>query len=495
MKLRVGSPIELWNKVMVEVNKGRYAGPFADPPFEHFVQSPIDLVPKDNGRKTRLIFHLSYPKTGQSVNSQIPRESCMVQYPTFDEAVRMCIEAGVSCNMGKSDMSAAFRNLGMSKKDWPLMVMKAKNPLDGRIYYFVDKCMPFGSSIGCAIFQRFSNAVSHLVKFQTQKKALNYLDDFFFAALRKLMCDEQLKAFLQVCKEINFPVVLEKTVWGTTILTFLGLLLDSERQMICIPLEKLEEARSLVDDFLGRKKVKLLELQKLCGFLNFLCKCVVPGRVFLRRLYASTETLGGKIKPHHHIKLKEENKLDLLVWKGFLMHPSAFCRKFMDLQEYTSEMLDMYLDASKNPKLGFGAYCGTEWTVGQWNHKFMIEEDPSIEFLELFAVAVGILNWIKLFQKKRIILFCDNEAVVHMINNTASKCPRCMVLLRLITLEGLVHNVKINARHVGTKANAKADALSRLDFKRFRGLDPNMNMNPSSIPEQIWPIEQKIWFK
>ena len=59
------------------------------------------------------------------------------------------------------------------------------------------------------------------------------------------------------------------------------------------------------------------------------------------------------------------------------------------------------------------------------------------------------------------------ETVVHMINNTSAKCKHCMTLLRLVVLEGMVYNVRISAKHVGTKQNGKADALSRLDFKRF----------------------------
>ena len=78
LKFRIGSPTELWNKVIKEVSLGRYAGPYDEPPFEHFVQSPIGLVPKDKGKKTRLIFHLSYPRNGDSVNSGIPKESCTV---------------------------------------------------------------------------------------------------------------------------------------------------------------------------------------------------------------------------------------------------------------------------------------------------------------------------------------------------------------------------------------------------------------------------------
>ena len=461
LKLRVGSHVELWNKVMAEVEKGRYAGPFDSPPFDKYIQSPIGLVPKDKGTKTRLIFHLSYPRTGSSVNSEIPKESCTVKYPAFDEAVRICLQAGRGCSMGKSDMSSAFRHVPIRVKDWAVLVMKATNPLDAKVYYFVDKCLPFGSSISCAIFQRFSNAVAFLVRHRTKKQLVNYLDDYFFAALIAMICDYQLTTFLKVCEEIQSPVALEKTFWSTSRLVFLGLLLDSETQRVCIPLEKLDKALNMVNTLLGKKskKAQVHEIQKLCGYLNFLCRCVVPGRVFLRRLYNCTSN--PKLKPHHHVKLTEENRSDLLVWKHFLTFPEVVSRPFMDfnMEILCAQDIDMYSDASRNFQLGFGAYCGPEWCYGQWDKVFMETHEPSIEYLELYALAVGVLNWIKIFRNKRICLFCDNGAVVFMINNTSAKCRHCMVLLRLVVLEGMVHNVRITAKHVGTKQNGKADAL------------------------------------
>ena len=69
LKFTVGSPEELWNKIMVEVKAKRYAGPFKKVPYKYYIQSPEGLVPKDKGKKTRLIFHLSYPMKGDSVNA------------------------------------------------------------------------------------------------------------------------------------------------------------------------------------------------------------------------------------------------------------------------------------------------------------------------------------------------------------------------------------------------------------------------------------------
>ena len=59
MPLRVGSEADMFKNLMDEVRLHRLAGPYAQPLFKNFVQSPISLVPKSNGKK-RMIFHLSY---------------------------------------------------------------------------------------------------------------------------------------------------------------------------------------------------------------------------------------------------------------------------------------------------------------------------------------------------------------------------------------------------------------------------------------------------
>ena len=105
--------------------------------------------------------------------------------------------------------------------------MKSRCPLDGVWYYFIDKCLPFGTSISCAIFQEVSNAIAHLVKFKTNKKVINYLDDYLFIALLQRLCNFQMETFLEICKSINFPVSPEKTFRASTTMIFLGFLIDS----------------------------------------------------------------------------------------------------------------------------------------------------------------------------------------------------------------------------------------------------------------------------
>ena len=491
----IGNKTTLWNKVMKEVKLNRYAGPFEHIPFKFYIQSPIGLVAKDGGKDVRLIFHLSYPRVkGISVNENTPKEACSVKYPDFAKAIHLCLKAGKGCKIAKSDMKSAFRNLGMSPEDFCWLIMKAESPIDGKTYYFVDKCLPFGASINCSHFQRFSNAVAHIVKHRNRRNLVNYLDDYFFAALMKLLCNGQVNAFLQVCQEICFPVSLEKTFWASTKLTFLGFLIDTVNQLMLVPLEKLERAINMVDTMLEKKnkKVTVNQIQKLCGFLNFLGRCIIPGRTFTRRLYAYIA--GTFLKSHHHVRVSMEMRLDLELWRTFLRHPTVFARQFMDFKTYNyAEKINMFSDATANKLLGFGAICGRSWMFHRWNQSFIDKVQPSIEYLELFALVAGCIQWLDRFQNKKIVLFCDNESVCKIVNKCTSSCKQCMVLIRILVLHSLTLNVRVYAKHLSSKANRDADLLSRMKIVRFKHLNPGKYEEyPTPVPHQIWPI-QKIW--
>ena len=98
------------------------------------------------------------------------------------------------------------------------------------------------------------------------------MDDYLFAAYMKFLCNSQVKEFLAICEDFCFPVSLEKTFWAANKLVFLGLLIDTINQCVCIPIEKVTKAVLLIQSILDKKskKVTLNQLQKVCGFLNFL---------------------------------------------------------------------------------------------------------------------------------------------------------------------------------------------------------------------------------
>ena len=227
-------------------------------------------------------------------------------------------------------MQSAFRNLGIRVDQLKLLILAAWFPLDHRLYYFVDKCLPFGASISCSHFQRVSNCISHIVQVRCLGKPnINYLDDYLFAHLLRSLCNRQIRTLLDICDLISFPISMDKTTRGTTILTFLGLLIDTIKQMVSIRVDKVQRAQELKREILGARKVTVLRLQKLCSFLNFLCKCIVPGTAFTRRLYVMISPVLAQ-HHHHHINVNHEMEEDLKLWLQFLDNPIIYCRPFFD---------------------------------------------------------------------------------------------------------------------------------------------------------------------
>ena len=394
---------------------------------------------------------------------------------------------------GKSDISHAFRNLPIAMKFWKFLIMKAKSPIDDKVYYFVDKCLPFGASISCAIFQEVSDALAHLVKFHSEgKENINYLDDFLFIDWLKKFCNQQLRTFMGICDWINLPVATEKTEWAMEIIEFLGLLIDGRRNLICIPASKIEQAKYMLDKMLSKRKATLRELQQLCGFLNFLNKCIVPGRAFMRRMYAQGKNL---TKPHHHFNISAEFRMDLTMWRDFLEHPAAFSRSFFDLDEelYFAPQ-DFFTDASSTK--GCGGYHLDQWFILEWPEEFLTMAQPSINYLELYALTLGILTWGHWHKNRNIVIFCDNQSVIQMVNKVTSSCANCMVLIRFIVLHCMIHNIRIRVKYVKSQDNTFADLLSRMKYKEFRQLSRRQNKIfknlPEIIPECLWPME-KIW--
>ena len=156
----------------------------------------------------------------------------------------------------------------------------------------------------------------------------------------------------------------------------------------------------------------------------------------------------------------------------------------------------MHSDAAGNYSLGLGATCGSSWIATHWNVSFCQAVKPSIQYLELYAEVTGVLLWVHRFRNKRIILFCNNQGVVDMINSSSSTCRNCMVLIHILVLKSLVENVRIFARHISGKNNYFCDALSHLQMTRFWDLahqhDKHFEQAPKHMPEEIFSME-KIW--
>ena len=475
------NPSKVTENITKEVSLGRTAGPFDRPPLPNFQVSPLGIIPKKHTEKFRTIFHLSYPKTGDSINSFIDKEEFSLNYVTVDEAIKNIQLLGPNVFMAKTDIESAFRLFPVHRDDWELLGMCWQGK-----YYF-EKFLPFGLRSAPFLFNQLSEALEWILKEHCGISFVcHFLDDFLIMesdldrARGKERCHTSLNSMLMAFKALGVPVSPGKTAGPANELEFLGIILDTAKYEARLPHDKLERLQEELKGWTTKKSATLVQLQSLIGSLNFACKVVPPGRPFLQRII--NLTIGLK-KPFHHVRLNQEFYLDIEMWQYFLKSWNGKAFFLNNYWESSNELL-LFTDASGS--LGYGGLFGPQWFQGAWQpHQVLGCENVSIAWQELYAIVVACAIWGKQWVRKRVLFKCDNLSVVHIINGKKAKCPKIMHLIRYLTLLTLQHNFYCRAEHVPGMHNEIADSLSRFQVSRFRQLAPWANSLPEQIPTSI----------
>ena len=464
-------------KLGKEIKMGRIAGPFKERPIHNLIVSPIGLIPKAEAGKFRLIQHLSHPH-GNSINDGIDKAACTVQYTKFDVAVELVVKVGKAALMAKADVESAFRLLPIHPDDFCLLGMKIEDE------YYVDKALPMGSSCSPAYFEKFSSFIEWVVRKESNSnKIIHYMDDFFFCGSEGgsiSACKHLVGCFETICAHFGIPLSKDKSVGPVTVIEFLGLEIDSVKQQVRVPERKLGPIKEKLKNALKAHKISLRDLQSLVGSLSFICRAVPPGRAFLRRLIDMQ--LGVK-ESWHKIKMSAGAKEDLSMWSVFLEKFNG-SSLFGDQYWLGDQDMQFFTDASG---VGFGGFYQGNWFQGKWPADGF-SKNHSIAWLELFPIVVAVSLWGKSLSCKRVVLRCDNEAVVTILNKQTSKCPLIMRLMRFLVLQCLKLNLIFKAIHVPGKENNIADSLSRFQMARFAEMAPEAAGEPAVVPNFLWKI-------
>ena len=153
----------------------------------------------------------------------------------------------------------------------------------------------------------------------------------------------------------------------------------------------------------------------------------------------------------------------------------------------TNHDLEFFTDAAGS--IGLGIYFNGKWAQAKWGDHFKQESDSNnITFLELFPILVSLHLFGNSIKNKKVLFHCDNMAVVEIINQQTSKCPRVMDLVRPLVLRCMELNTEIKAKHIRGVDNSIADAISRYFMQIFRKLAPQADPQPTMIPPFLWKL-------
>ncbi|XP_046331235.2 uncharacterized protein LOC124114611 isoform X1 [Haliotis rufescens] len=159
----------------------------------------------------------------------------------------MVQQLGPNALLAKFDVKSAFRIMPVHPQDFELLGLCFQGK-----YYF-DKCLPFGCSISCSVFEKFSTFLQWCVQQKLPNgQLMHYLDDFLTGGTAGTKdCGDNLDTCLSTFQELGAPVAHEKTVGPASCLTFLGLEIDTVRMQVRIPQEKIVNINAIIHDMLA----------------------------------------------------------------------------------------------------------------------------------------------------------------------------------------------------------------------------------------------------
>ena len=310
----------------------------------------------------------------------VSMSSSALTYIKVDDVIEQVLRLGPGSMLAKMDVESAYRIVPVHPDDRPLLGMRWKDKL------YIDLMLPFGLRSAPKIFNSIADALEWVVKQRGAKLTFHYLDDFIvIGAPMTKECANSLQILLDTCAELGIPVAAHKCTDPTTCLVFLGIQIDTIKMQISLPQEKLERLKGLLREWETKKCCTRRELESLIGHLQHAAKVVRPGRRFITGMLS---LLRVATKPHHHIRLNQGFRADLLWWFTFVSSwngVSMLCKL-----KYQNPDVEIHTDASGSWECA--AVWDRHWFQLQWAET-PVFASTSIAGKELLPILIAAGTW------------------------------------------------------------------------------------------------------
>ena len=443
-------PTEMTSYLEKESENISILGPFKNNPFETGIKiSPLNSLPKKGTSERRVILDLSYPK-GFSVNDGISKEEYLGEsieaiFPKVDDFIQLIRQKGQGCLLFKRDLRRAYRQIPICPSNYNLVSFSWKK------HIFCDTVLSMGLRSACFLCQRVTNAITFIM-FKLGIQILNYLDDLA-SAERKENADFAYNTLGAILDKCGIEESKSKACPPTKIMTFVGILFNTEKMTVEITPERLQEIKILLLEWLNKEMASIKEIQSLLGKLNFVASCVKPGRIFISRMLKWLKVLYKQEQKQYIVP--NYVKKDVLWWYKFM--PLYNGVSMMLLEEWSDPDEIFSSDACLSGCGGFwkGKYFHTLFPLSYTKQKY------HINILEMISIIICTKLWGQFFRGKRIKVYCDNISVCQVINSGKARCEILQNCLRELAFIAAVNEFEIRAVHLDSKSNRIADLLSR----------------------------------
>ncbi|XP_073950956.1 uncharacterized protein [Choristoneura fumiferana] len=175
--------------------------------------------------------------------------------------------------MTKLDLSSAYFHVSIAESHRRFLRLVYKNQV------LQMKCLPFGLSCAPKNFAALTNWVTQILRDQGMRIVV-YLDDFLLVNQSEQHLESQVAVATQLLEKLGWTINYQKSILKPTQeLDYLGLVWNTRKNFVGIPLKKIKTIVSISEKALDRKKVSKKDTQILLGTSNIsLVAEYLPGK-------------------------------------------------------------------------------------------------------------------------------------------------------------------------------------------------------------------------
>ncbi len=364
---------------------------------------------------------------------------------------------------------------------------------DRRQYSWV--ALPFGLNTAPETFQAVTRQAAKLIRAKFSLGVTVYLDDLLLWGSYQDLLEARV-ALLDYLMDLGMVVSVDKSVLiPSQQVTYLGVIIDSERMTMRLTADKQAEYRQLCARTLRDKHHLRRDLQRLAGKLLFARFAVGPrALVRLRELQvAISSATGPRLKPKESIESQKQwdrVRTDLKWWQ------EMWFRRVEYSFEPPQVMTRMETDASD---AAFGAVLFTPGGPLTYQGYFSEAQTPlHINIKELLAIVFALRHFEQQIRGRTVLLAGDNTTSLAWVARNSTHAPaRSRAEVRAIHDWMAARGVRLRTKHIPGRYNTTADGLSRFTalewdcpaallgkaIARWGGLDRALFASDRFVPE------------
>ncbi|XP_013393685.1 uncharacterized protein LOC106161315 isoform X3 [Lingula anatina] len=262
------------------------------------ILSPIFLRQKENG-EYRLILNL------KKLNRFIPYQHFKME--TFEKTLPLITK---NVKMGSVDIRHAYYSIKLADEQQKFFRFQWRD----KIYQYT--CLPNGVSEGPRLFTKLLKPVFGKLR-SLGYVSSGYIDDSLIIGCDDLECTENLNATVTLLSKLGFIINEDKSVLRpTSKLKFLGNVIDSDKMIVTLPLDRQEKIISACEELYNVSKAPIRQVARVIGLLVASFSAVDYGKLYYRKLERAKIKALQESKGNYDAPMIISNSMrsDLIWW-------------------------------------------------------------------------------------------------------------------------------------------------------------------------------------